>query len=77
MSSASLRFANHFELQPQERRLLVDGKLATLGARSLDVLIALVERAGQLVSKNELIDLAWPGVIVEENNLQVQISALR
>jgi predicted ATPase/DNA-binding winged helix-turn-helix (wHTH) protein len=77
MSSASLRFADHFELQPQERRLLVEGKLAALGARALDVLIALAERAGQLVSKNELIDLAWPGLVVEENNLQVQISALR
>ena len=39
--------------------------------------MALVERAGQLVSKAELLDLVWPGLVVEENNLQVQISALR
>ena len=77
MTSASLRFAEQFELQPQERRLLIGGKPAALGARALDVLIALAERAGQLVGKNELIDLAWPGLVVEENNLQVQISALR
>jgi len=77
MSITSLRFAVRFELQPHERRLLVDGKPAALGARALDVLIALAERAGQLVSKNELIDLVWPGLVVEENNLQVQVSALR
>ncbi len=77
MLSASLRFADRFELQVRERRLLVDGQPAQLGSRALDVLIALAHRAGELVSKNELIDLAWPGVVVEENNLQVQVSALR
>ncbi|MBB3281256.1 winged helix-turn-helix domain-containing protein [Mitsuaria sp. BK037] len=77
MRAASLRFADRFELQPLERRLLVDGQPATLGSRALDVLIALIQRAGELVGKSELIDLAWPGVVVEENNLQVQVSALR
>jgi len=66
-----------FELQPAAQRLLVDGKVATLGPRAFDVLVALAERAGQLVSKAELLDLAWPGLVVEENNLQVQVSALR
>ncbi len=66
-----------FELQPRQRRLLVDGRDAGLGGRALDVLIVLAQRAGQLVSRNELIDLAWPGLVVEENNLSVQISALR
>ena len=42
-----------------------------------DLLVALVARAGRLVTKNELLDLVWPGLVVEENNLQVQISALR
>lgn len=41
------------------------------------MLVALVERAGQLVSKNQLLDLVWSGLVVEENNLQVQISTLR
>jgi DNA-binding winged helix-turn-helix (wHTH) protein len=41
------------------------------------VLLALVERAGQLVSKNQLLDLVWPGLVVDENNPQVQISTLR
>lgn len=42
------------------------------GGRALDVLIVLAQRAGQLVRRNELIDLAWPGLVVEENNLSVQ-----
>ena len=66
-----------FTLQPAERRLFADGKAQSIGPRALDVLIALVERAGQLVDKNELLDRVWPGLVVEENNLHVQVSALR
>jgi len=66
-----------FDLRPGAQRLLVDGAAATLGPRAFDLLLALVERAGQLVSKAELLERVWPGVIVEENNLQVQVSALR
>ena len=75
-AAPALRF-DRFELQPQERRLLVGGHDAGLGGRALDVLIVLAQRAGQLVSRNDLIDLAWPGLVVEENNLSVQISSLR
>ena len=75
-TSTSVRFGR-FELQPRERRLLVDGHDANLCGRALDVLIALAQRAGHLVSRNELIDLAWPGLVVEENDVSVQISALR
>jgi predicted ATPase/DNA-binding winged helix-turn-helix (wHTH) protein len=74
--TAAYRFGS-FELQPDQRRLLVDGRPAALGPRAFDVLLALVERAGQLVTKNQLLDLVWPGLVVEENNLQVQISTLR
>jgi TolB-like protein/DNA-binding winged helix-turn-helix (wHTH) protein len=74
--TAAYRFGS-FELQPEQRRLLVDGRPAALGPRAFDVLLALVERPGQLVSKNQLLDLVWPGLVVEENNLQVQVSALR
>jgi TolB-like protein/Tfp pilus assembly protein PilF len=66
-----------FSLVPAERRMLADGEPQTMGPRSLDVLIALVRRAGQLVTKSELLDQVWPGLVVEENNLQVQVSALR
>jgi DNA-binding winged helix-turn-helix (wHTH) protein/tetratricopeptide (TPR) repeat protein len=73
---ATYRFGR-FELNPATRQLLVDRQPALLGARALDVLLALIERRDRLVTKNELLDLVWPGLVVEENNLQVQISALR
>jgi predicted ATPase/DNA-binding winged helix-turn-helix (wHTH) protein len=74
--SESLRFGR-VELRPRERQLLVDGVPASVGARAFDVLLALIERRDRLVTKNELLDLVWPGLVVEENNLQVQISSLR
>ena len=66
-----------FELQPGERRLLAGGEAVAVGPRAFDLLVALVQRAGQLVTKEELLDRVWPGLVVEENNLQVQVSALR
>jgi predicted ATPase/DNA-binding winged helix-turn-helix (wHTH) protein len=66
-----------FELRPATRQLFVDQQPATLGARAFDLLLALIERRDQLVTKNELLELVWPGLVVEENNLQVQVSALR
>ncbi|NWG74117.1 MAG: winged helix-turn-helix domain-containing protein [Rubrivivax sp.] len=66
-----------FELRPDERQLRLDGQPVPLGARAFDVLLALVERRERIVAKSELFDLAWPGLVVEENNLSVQISALR
>ena len=74
-----LRFgsAGRFELQPAERRLLVDGQPVALGARAFDVLITLTARPDRLVSKNELLDRVWSGLVVEEANLQMQISNLR
>lgn len=66
-----------FTLRLHERQLLADGRALTLGARAFDVLAALATRPGELVSKAELIDLVWPGLVVEENNLQVHISTLR
>ena len=66
-----------FQLDPTTRQLLADGQPLALGARAFDVLLALIERRERLVTKDELLELAWPGLVVEENNLQVQISALR
>src|SRR5712691_5831767 len=57
--------------------MLADGQPVALGARALDVLLALIERRERLVTKDELLGLVWPDVVVEENNLQVQVSALR
>ena len=72
----SFRFG-HIEIRIAERQLLVDGEPAKLGARAFDVMLALIERRDRVVSKNELLDVVWPNLVVEENNLQVQISALR
>ncbi|MEO8753178.1 MAG: winged helix-turn-helix domain-containing protein [Casimicrobiaceae bacterium] len=66
-----------FEVRPATRQLLVDGQPASLGARAFDLLLALIERRDRLVGKDEMLDLVWPGLVVEENNLQVQVSALR
>ena len=66
-----------YEARPIERQLLLDGKPIALGSRAFDLLLALIERRNQVVTKSELLDLVWPGLVVEENNLQVQISALR
>ena len=66
-----------FELRSSARQLRVDGQPAALGSRAFDLLTALVERRDRVVSKGELLDLVWPGLVVEENNLQVHVSALR
>jgi predicted ATPase/DNA-binding winged helix-turn-helix (wHTH) protein len=76
VEATAYRFGR-YSLEPGEHRLLCDGKPLALGARGFDLLVALVARAGRLVTKNELLELVWPGLVVEENNLQVQISALR
>ena len=60
-----------------ERQLLVDGEPAKLGARAFDLLVALIVRRDRVVSKSELFEVVWQGVVVEENNLQVHVSALR
>jgi predicted ATPase/DNA-binding winged helix-turn-helix (wHTH) protein len=73
---ATLRF-ERCELRPLERQLLIDGRRSALGGRAFDLLLVLAERAGRLVTKQELLDLVWPDVIVEEGNLTVQMSSLR
>ena len=66
-----------FELLPAERELRLDGRRLAIGARAFDVLRVLVERHDRMVSKAELMDLVWPGRVVEEANLPVQVSGLR
>jgi len=70
-------FFHDVEVRPDERRLFVGGKAVQIGARAFDLLVALVERSDRVVSKHELLDLVWPKLVVEENNLQVHIHALR
>jgi DNA-binding winged helix-turn-helix (wHTH) protein len=66
-----------WRLSPVRRRLLADGEPVALGSRAFDVLLALVEAHGNLVTKDALMRRVWPGTVTEDNSLQVQISALR
>src|SRR5215469_6574709 len=66
-----------FRLLPTQRLLLNGDTPVRLGSRAFDLLLALVERSGELVSKRELMARVWPDTLVEEGNLKVQISALR
>jgi DNA-binding winged helix-turn-helix (wHTH) protein len=66
-----------FHVLPNQRLLLEGDRPLRLGSRAFDILVVLVERAGGLVSKDELRNLVWPGIIVEDGNLKVQVAALR
>ena len=66
-----------FRLDLDRRALLRDGSPIALGGRALDLLCALAAAGGQVVTKDALMEQVWPGLAVEENNIQVQISALR
>ena len=65
------------EIRPAERRVLRAGVPQALGGRAFDLLLALIERRGEVLSKDELLRRVWPGLVVEENNLTVHMSALR
>src|SRR5215469_13946208 len=66
-----------FRLIPAQRMLSEDGKPVRLGGRALDILAALAQRAGETISKEELIAGAWPDTVVEEAALRVHVAALR
>jgi len=66
-----------FRLLAMQRLLLEGDQPVRLGSRAFDILAALVERAGEVVGKEELIARAWPKTYVEEGNLKIQVSALR
>jgi predicted ATPase/DNA-binding winged helix-turn-helix (wHTH) protein len=66
-----------FHLIASERLLMRGNERVALGGRAFDVLIALIERAGEVVSHKELFKRAWPDVIVEESSLRVHIAGLR
>ncbi|NPT55058.1 hypothetical protein GNZ13_10650 [Paraburkholderia sp. 5N] len=66
-----------FHLFPAQHVLLEGGKPVRVGSRALEILVALVERPGEMVSKKELVARVWPDTIVEEGNLKVHIAALR
>ena len=67
----------HFGIVPHRRELLADGQPIKLGERAFDMLMALIDARGEVVSKDALMARVWPGRIVAEKNLHTQISALR
>ena len=66
-----------FRLIPAQRLLFEDGRPLRLGSRALDILIMLIGRAGETVSKEQLIARTWPDTVVEEGALRVHVAALR
>jgi len=79
MSDSSADFVSFggFDLFPSARVLYKNGMPVAIGSRALDILIALVERAGEVVSHRELVSRAWRGLVVESGNLRVQMAYLR
>ena len=75
-AEASIEFGR-FRVLLRRRRLLADGVPVELGTRAFDLLLVLLEADGKLVTKGELLSRVWPGIVVSEENLKVQISALR
>jgi predicted ATPase/DNA-binding winged helix-turn-helix (wHTH) protein len=75
-AAVRLRFGP-FELNAAERSLKKANQVIPLGGRAYDILTALLENAGEVVGKAELIARAWPDVTVEEGSLRVHLSALR
>src|SRR5256885_4674801 len=75
-TSAAVAFGR-FLVLPRRRELLADGQPVKLGGRAFDVLLALIEARGAVITKDALMTRVWPDRIVEENALQSQMSALR
>jgi DNA-binding response OmpR family regulator len=73
---AAIRFGR-FHLLPRARQFLVDEQPVDLGGRAFDLLMVLIKAHGKLVTKSEILARVWPDTVVEESNLQVQVSALR
>jgi DNA-binding winged helix-turn-helix (wHTH) protein len=66
-----------FRVIPAQRILLEDGKPLRLGSRALDILVTLVERAGETIRKDQLIARTWPDTVVDEGTLRTHVAALR
>ena len=73
---AQLHFGR-FRLDVGQRRLFRDGALVGLAGKALDILYVLATAKDKVVTKDELMAQVWPGLVVEENNIQVHVSALR
>ena len=77
MAGQQTLFFGRFRLEPEARVLFEGERRLRLGSRAMEILLALIERAGGVVSKEELLARVWPGLHVDEAALRVHISALR
>jgi DNA-binding winged helix-turn-helix (wHTH) protein len=75
-ADAAIEFG-HFRVLLRRRQLLADDIPVELGTRAFDLLLVLLEADGALVTKEELLRRVWLGIVVSEENLKVQVSALR
>ena len=75
-AAAAIEFGR-FRMLLRRRQLLADGVPIEIGTRAFDLLLVLLESDGALVTKEEVLNRVWPDVIVSDENLKVQISALR
>jgi DNA-binding winged helix-turn-helix (wHTH) protein len=75
-AEAAIEFGR-FRMLLRRRQLLADGAPVELGTRAFDLLQVLLQADGVLVTKEKLLNRVWPGIVVSEENLKVQISALR
>ncbi len=66
-----------YRIHPRQRLVLEAGRPLRLGRRAVDILLILLEQAGNVVSKQELIARVWPKSVVEDGNLRVHMAALR
>src|ERR1700730_10167559 len=76
VGAAALEFGR-FQVLLRRRELLSEAVPIEVGTRAVDLLLVLLEADGALVTKEELLRRVWPGIVVAEENLKVQISALR
>ncbi len=66
-----------FRLQPSQKLLTEDGRPVRIGSRAFDLLVALVQRTGEVLERNELVRRVWPDSVVEDGSLRAHIAALR
>jgi DNA-binding winged helix-turn-helix (wHTH) protein len=77
VGAAAMHEFGRFQVLLRRRKLLSEAVPIELGTRAFDLLLVLLEADGALVTKEELLGRVWPGIVVAEENLKVQISALR
>src|SRR5258705_12889696 len=77
MNRAETYEFDEFRLDVAKRQLLREGEVVPLYSKGFDLLLLLVESNGRDLSKDEILETIWPGQILEESNLTVNISAVR